>query len=103
MLNAQPKGVVEGRLINRTDPSIAARAVTVEAVSLGAGMSVLKATNTDSSGWFRLEGLPENQRLLIRADYKTVLYHAMAGFDADGVAQQFGAATISRLVVAIDQ
>ncbi len=87
LLNAQPKGVVEGRLINRTDPSIAARAVTVEAVSLGAGMSVLKTTKTDSSGGFRLEGLPENQRLLIRADYKTVLYHAMAGFDADGKAR----------------
>lgn len=85
-LNAQAKGVVEGRLINRTDPSMKARGVQVEAVAMGAGMRVIQASTTDTSGRFRLEGLPEKQRLVIRADYKTVYYYGMASPDAGGAA-----------------
>ncbi len=82
----QQKGIVEGRLINRTDPSIVARGVELEAIELGAGMSIIKTATTDSSGRFRFEGLPQDQRLMIRANYKGSNYYSMLTMDATGKA-----------------
>jgi hypothetical protein len=82
----QQKGVVEGRLIDRTDPSIVPRGVELEVIELGAGMSIIRVDKTDSSGRFRIEGLPENQRLMIRADYKGANYHSQFSFNDAGKA-----------------
>ena len=82
----QQKGVVEGRLIDRTDSSIVARGVELEVIELGAGMSIIRVDKTDSSGRFRIEGLPENSRLMIRANYKGANYHSQFTFDHAGKA-----------------
>jgi len=42
----------------------------LDIVELGAGMRILKTTATDSSGRFRVEGLPEGGRLMLRVNYK---------------------------------
>jgi hypothetical protein len=72
---AQTKGVVEGRLINRTDPSIIAGGVVLDLFGLGGSMNVIRTAKTDSAGRFRIEGLPENQQLMIRTNYKGANYH----------------------------
>jgi hypothetical protein len=72
----QAKGVVEGRLINGTNPSIPARGIELDIIGMGSGMSVIRTATTDASGYFRIEGLPENQELLVRANYKGVHYHS---------------------------
>jgi hypothetical protein len=72
----QAKGVVEGRLINGTNPSISARGIELDVMGLGSGMNVIRTATADSSGHFRIEGLPENQELLIRANYKGANYHS---------------------------
>jgi hypothetical protein len=74
-LYPQAKSVVEGRLVNGTNPSITARAVELDVIGLGSGMSIIQTASTDSFGHFRIEGLPENQDLLIRANYKGATYH----------------------------
>ncbi len=81
---AQQKGIVEGRVINGTDPSIIPRSVELDLVELGAGMNIVKTTTTDSAGRFRMEGLPESGRLMIRAIYKDVNYHSQFNMDASG-------------------
>jgi cbb3-type cytochrome oxidase subunit 3 len=82
----QQKGVVEGRLVNGTDPSIVARSVELDVVELGAGMNIIKTAITDSSGKFRVEGVPGTGRLMIRAIYKDVNYHSQFSMDASGKA-----------------
>jgi hypothetical protein len=74
---AQQKGIVEGKVLNRTNPSAIARNVDLEVLGLGEGMSILKSAVTDAAGGFRIAGLPEDQRLMVRANYKGVNYHAM--------------------------
>ena len=54
--NAQEKGVVDGRVINRTDPAVIVRGVLIDAVGLSSGMSILKSATTDGSGKFQIEG-----------------------------------------------
>jgi hypothetical protein len=83
---SQQKGVAEGRVINKTNPSIVARSVELDVVELGMGMSTIKTTTTDSAGRFRIDGLPENARLMIRANYKDVNYHHIFSMDATGKA-----------------
>jgi len=83
---SQQKGVVEGRLVNRTNPSIIPRAVELEVIALGEGMSIIKSAVSDPAGKFRIEGLPENQRLMIRANYQTANYHGQVAFNAEGKA-----------------
>jgi hypothetical protein len=82
----QQKGVAEGRLINRTDPSIVVRGVPLEIVGLMGGMSIIKTVNTDTSGKFHIEGLPESEPLMIRANYKGANYHAQLHFNQAGKA-----------------
>jgi len=79
---AQQQWIAEGKLINGTDPSIIARGVEVEILSLDVGMSIIKAGSTDSSGKFRFEGLPPNRRMMVRANYKDANYHAQLSFTA---------------------
>jgi hypothetical protein len=82
----QQKGIAEGRLINLTDPSIIPRNVDLEVIELGGGMSIIKSATSDASGKFRIEGLPTDQRLMIRANYKGANYHSQMAF-ADGKAK----------------
>jgi hypothetical protein len=84
---SQGKGIVEGRVINGTDPSIIVRAVELDVVELGAGMRIIKTAATDSSGRFRIDGLPENGRLMIRVIYKEVNYHRQFSLDPAGNAK----------------
>jgi len=81
---AQQKGVVEGRVVNATDPSIVARSVELDIVELGEGMRILKTAVTDSSGRFRVDGLPESGRLMLRVNYKDVNYHRQFSPNAGG-------------------
>jgi hypothetical protein len=76
----QQNGIAEGRLVNLTDPSIVPRNVEFEIIELEGGMNVIKSAKTDASGRFRIEGLPENQRLMIRADYKGANYYTQMTF-----------------------
>lgn len=80
----QQKGVVEGRLINRTNPSIVASGVDLDVIALSGGMSIIKTATTDSSGKFHIEGLDANEPLMIRANYKSANYHGRVSFDASG-------------------
>ena len=84
---AQGSGVVDGKLVNGTDASITPAKVAVEVVGLGGGMTVLKTTTTDAQGKFRVDGLPTDQPIMIRANYKSANYHAMANFDSTGKSQ----------------
>ena len=81
---AQQKGVAEGRVVNGTDPSIIVRSVELDIVELEAGMRIVKTTVTDSSGRFRVDGLPESGQLMIRVSYKDVNYHHMFNPGANG-------------------
>jgi hypothetical protein len=81
-LYAQQTGTVEGRLVNLTDPSIVPAGVELEVLSLGGGMSIIKSGKTDASGKFRIDGLPEDQRLMVRANYKGANYHVQLTFKA---------------------
>ncbi|MBN1566449.1 MAG: hypothetical protein JXA73_01275 [Acidobacteria bacterium] len=80
------QGVVEGRLINGTDPSIVVRSVELDVVELGMGMRIIKTAVSDNSGRFRIEGLPSSGRLMLRAIYKDVNYHAQFNMDSSGKA-----------------
>jgi hypothetical protein len=81
---AQQKGVAEGRVVNGTDPSIIVRSVELDIVELDAGMRIVKTTTTDSSGKFRVDGLPESGQLMIRVSYKDVNYHRQFNPGASG-------------------
>jgi hypothetical protein len=78
----QQSGIIEGRLINLTDSSIVARSVELEIIELGGGMSIIKSARTDESGNFRIDGIPTDQRLMVRVNYKGVNYHGQATFNA---------------------
>ncbi len=86
----QNKGIAEGRLINLTDPAMIPRGVELEVIELGGGMSIIKSATTDASGKFRIEGLPEDQRLMIRADYKGANYHGQLTFSAGKASVEIG-------------
>ena len=81
---AQGQGVVEGKLVNGTDPSILAAKVDLDVIGFGGGMSVLKSSVADSAGKFRIDGLPTNSPLMIRANYKTVNYNTQFTIDSSG-------------------
>ena len=83
---AQGRGVAEGRLINRTDPAIAAGNTELEVLVLSGGMDIIKTAMTDARGTFRIEGLPDAMPLMLRAIYKGANYHGMLRFGADGKA-----------------
>jgi hypothetical protein len=84
---AQAQGVVDGRLLDGTNPAITPAHVPVDAIGLGGGMSVLKSSVTDAAGRFRMDGLPADTPLLIRATYGEVSYYSQASFDASGKAR----------------
>jgi hypothetical protein len=82
----QNRVLVEGRLINRTNPSIIASGIELELIELSSGMSIIKTATTDAAGKFRIEGLPESQQLMIRATYQGANYHSPLSFDSAGKA-----------------
>jgi len=83
---AQQNGVLEGRIVDRTDPAIIASNVELEVIELSSGMSIIRVAATDSAGRFRIDKLPENQPLLIRANYKGANYHSQVSFNKEGKA-----------------
>ena len=84
---AQGGGVAEGRLVNRTDPAIAAGNTELEVLLLSSGMDIIKTATTDARGAFRIEDLPGAMPLMLRAVYKGANYHGMLIFDGDGNAR----------------
>ncbi len=83
----QQKGIVEGKLINETDPSIIPSDVEIDVIEMSTAMRVLKSSTTDPLGAFRIDGLPTELSLMIRANYKTISYHEQLKFDASHRAQ----------------
>ena len=83
---SQQNGTVEGRLVNRTDPSIIARGVELEVIELSMGMSIIKTAITDASGRFRIGQLPQNRRLMIRANYQGTNYYSQFDLGSSGTA-----------------
>jgi hypothetical protein len=83
---AQTRGVIEGRVINRTNASTIARGVELDIIGLSSAMSIIRTATTDSAGRFRIDQLPENQQMVIRANYKGANYHGKVSFNAAGVA-----------------
>jgi hypothetical protein len=81
------EGVVEGRVVNKTDPARVPAKVEVEVMNLTGGMSVIKSAVTDAAGRFRIDGLPTQAPLMLRANYDSVNYHQPLSFDASGKAQ----------------
>jgi hypothetical protein len=84
---SQQNGVVEGRLVNKTDPAISTGGVTLEVVALSGGMRIVKSAKTGMTGEFRMEGLPVEEMLMVRAIYKDASYHKQIRFDNSGRAQ----------------
>jgi hypothetical protein len=84
---AQGRGVAEGRLVNRTDPAIAAGNTELEVLLLSGGMDIIKTAATDARGTFRIDDLPDAMPLMLRAVYKGANYHGMLMFDTDGKAR----------------
>ena len=82
----QGTGVVEGRLINKTDPSLGAAHVDLDVLAFAGGLGIIKSVTTDSAGKFRVDGLPTDQMLLVRANYKGANYIGRVNFDASGKA-----------------
>jgi len=83
----QNQGIVEGRIINGTDPTKTLAGLSVDAVQPASGMTALKSAKTDSSGTFQFDGLPTMGPLLIRADYRDISYFSPVSFDERGKAQ----------------
>ncbi len=84
--HAQGQGVVDGRLINGTDPRIIPAGAQLDIIQLGSGMSVLKSGTTDKAGKFRFDGLPASGPMLLRAGYKDVDYYRPVNLDSSGTA-----------------
>jgi len=84
---AQGQGVVEGRVINGTNPAQVPANLQLEVIRLGSGMNALTSATTDAAGKFRITGVPVDAPLLIRAAYRSVNYYGRADFDAAGRAQ----------------
>lgn len=82
LAQSEGPGVVEGKLINGTDPKLVASGVELDVVGLGGGMTVLKTAVTDASGSFRIDGLPTAGPLMVRASYHSVNYHSQIRFDS---------------------
>lgn len=86
LVHGQEGGVIEGKFVNGTNPGTACSYVQVEVVNPATGMDTLKAARSDAEGRFRISGLPTDQMLLVRADYKSVSYHTRVSFDSGGKA-----------------
>jgi hypothetical protein len=82
MLFAQDQGVIEGRLVNKTDSSRPPSGVAVEVLSLMGGMNALKSAKSDATGKFHIEGLPTDAPLLVRANFLEVPYHSVVRFES---------------------
>ncbi len=84
--SAQGSGIVEGRLVNKTSPHLEAANVDIDVVGFAGGLGVIKSVKTDSAGRFKVDGLPTDQMLLVRANYKGANYTGRVNFDASGKA-----------------
>jgi len=80
----QETGIVEGKLINRTDPAIVPAGVALEIVLLDGGMGIIRTAETDAAGNFRIDKLPVNTMLMLRAIYKDANYNQQFRFESGG-------------------
>jgi hypothetical protein len=87
MAYAQGPGVVDGRIVNATNPANPPARVPVDVMNLAAGMSVMKSTVSDGAGKFHIDGLPTDTPLLLRATFGSVNYYGQVNFDPAGKAQ----------------
>ncbi len=85
-LNAQDRGVIQGKVVNGTDPASLCAGAQLEVVGLTTGMNTLKTARSDAAGRFRIEGLPTDQPLMVRTEYKSIGYRARVSFDPSGKA-----------------
>lgn len=84
---AAQSGIVEGRLVNRTDARMVPAGADVDVIQLAGGMRVLQSVKTDAAGRFRVAGVPTDSRVMVQATYRSVRYHQIADFDASGTAR----------------
>jgi hypothetical protein len=81
---SQDTGVLEGRLVNRTDTAIVPGGVPLEILALSAGMSIIRTAVTDAAGKFHIEDLPLHSMLMLRAVYQDTNYNKQFSFDDSG-------------------
>jgi len=81
---SQETGIVEGRLVNGTDPAIVPGSVSLEILSLSGGMGIIRMAETDAAGKFRIEKLPLHSMLMLRAVYQDTNYNKQFSFDDSG-------------------
>jgi hypothetical protein len=81
---SQQKGILEGRVINKSDPSIIVRSAELDLVELDAGMQIVKTVTTDAAGKYRIENLSAGGRMMLRVNYKEVNYHRLFSLEAAG-------------------
>jgi hypothetical protein len=81
---SQQAGIVEGRLVNGTDPAIVPGGVPLEILDMNEGMGIIRTSATDATGRFRIEKLPLRSMLMLRAVYEDANYNKQIGFDDSG-------------------
>ena len=81
---SQGTGVLEGRLVNRTDAFIIPGNVTLEIVEFSGGMSIIRTAATDAAGKFRIEELPLHSMMMLRAIYQDTNYNKQFSLDDSG-------------------
>jgi hypothetical protein len=80
----QETGILEGRLVNRTDAAIVPGGVQLEILALSGGMSIIRTAVTDPTGKFHIEELPLHSMLMLRAVYQDTNYNKQFSFDDSG-------------------
>jgi hypothetical protein len=81
---SQETGILEGRLVNRTDAAIVQGGVPLEILALSGGMSIIRTAVTDADGKFHIEKLPLHSMLMLRAVYQDANYNKQFSFDDSG-------------------
>ena len=78
---AQSQGIVEGTLINGTDPLLVPADADLDVISLRNGMSIIKSGKVDSEGRFHFDGIPIDADIMIRANYQSASYLERVAFN----------------------
>jgi len=81
---AQSQGIVEGTLINGTDPLLVPADADLDVISLRNGMSIIKSGKVDPEGRFHFDGIPIDADIMIRANYQSASYLERVAFNNSG-------------------